>query len=232
MKLKTKWEKKDVKKLLLTTVLITAGILAIGGNTSKAALQANATTHANPASKNGIGWMEEIRKMETEGNTMGLTETLGTDLTASSGSNNIDVHMMRTTEYGAVAILSASGFGNPKKLSEVTEKTSTGNVTGVYMGTRMEWTAGVRLASTVKKNARYYDLYESTNASAKVGDALGTDTTTNKGCAGWHDTSNTWFYDTNSAFARGGSGVFSFNGYIWTGHYICGRGVAVVGAGL
>lgn len=38
---------------------------------------------------------------------MGLDETFNADLT-SKESNNIDVHMMRSTEYGAIAILSAS----------------------------------------------------------------------------------------------------------------------------
>ena len=227
MRFKTKCEK------IFIIVVITGAILMLNKGISQAALQANATTHANPPSKKGAVWIEEIRKMETLGQTMGLDETLNTDLSPKT-SNNIDVHMIRTTEYGAIAILSASGFGNPKKLSEVTEKTSTGNVTGVYMGTRWDWTAGVMSATTVGKNARYYDLYNSTNASAKVGDALGTADTPNKGCAGWHGTTNTgWLYAADRGFGRGGSGVFSFHGgYFWASYYCCGRGVAVVGTGL
>ncbi len=225
-------EKKNMKKMIVTTTLIAAGIMMIGGNTSKAALQANATTHANPPSKTGAVWMEEIRKMETSGQTMGLDETLNTDLSPKT-SNNIDVHMIRTTEYGAIAILSASGFGNLKKLSEVTEKTSTGNITGVYMGTRWDWTAGVMSATTVGKNSRYYDLYDSTNASAKVGDALGTDATPNKGCAGWHGAgSANWVSGAYPGFVRGYNGVFSFTYGYWTSGFSYGRGVAVVGTGL
>ena len=228
-------ERRNMKKILITTVLITAGIVAIGGNTSKAALQANATTHASPTSKTGAYWIEEIRKMETSGQTMGLTETLGTDLTSSSGSNNIDVHMMRTTEYGAMAILSASGFGNPKKLSEVSTKTTTGNVTGVYINTsNYEWTAGVGASNTVGKNARYYDLYTTSNSSAKVGDALGTASATNPGCAGWHGAGySSWISSTDCGFRRGQGGIFSFvaNGS-WAGNGGMGRGVAVVKEGV
>ena len=230
-------ERRNVKKILITTAIITAGIVTIGGNTSKAALQANSATHASPTSKTGAYWIEEIRKMETSGQTMGLTETLATDLTPSSGSNNIDVHMIRTTEYGAMAILSASGFGNPKKLSEVSTKTTTGNVTGVYINTSYyEWTAGVAAANTVGKNARYYDLYTTSNSSAKVGDALGTADTPNPGCAGWHDAGGVSWLDSNiRGFLRGGGRIFYAGGYNyvdWTRNTSMGRGVAVVGTGL
>ena len=75
---------------------------------------------------------------------MGLTETLN-GLNATSASNGIDVHMMLPTEYGAVAILSASGYGNPKKLRDeanAQKRTTTGNSTGVYFtGDRWEVTA-------------------------------------------------------------------------------------------
>lgn len=173
---------------------------------------------------------------------MGLNETINTDLTSAS-SNNIDVHMMRTTEYGAMAILSASGFGYSGRLQDAPVKSTTGNVTGVYVtGNRWEWTAGVRRASTVGKDARYYDLYTINNqASAKVGDALGLDTyTTNPGCSGWHGASSAvWLNGENPGFLRGNGGMFSFNGSsyssngaVWASYNYYGRGVAVVGTGL
>ena len=226
-------EKRSMRKVMMTTMLVIAGILMIGGTSSKAALQANMTTHNAKGTKTGAQWIEQIRQMETAGQTMGLNETLNTDLSPKT-SNNIDVHMMRTTEYGAVAILSASGFGNPKKLSEVSIKSSTGNVTGVYMGDRWEWTAGVCSASTVGKNARYYDLYTTSNTSAKVGDALGTDSTPNKGCARWHGAGySSWLGDASCGFRRGSTGVFSFSGgSTWTDVNYCSRGVAVVGTGV
>ena len=229
-------EKRNMKKVLITTALVTASMLAIGGTSSQAALQANATTHAAGKTYTGAALIQSIRQMETAGQTMGLTETLKTDLTSNT-SNNIDVHMMKTTEYGAMAILSASGFGYSGKLADAPVKSTTGNVTGVYvMGTRWEWTASVCNATTVGKNARYYDLYKiSDQTSAKVGDALGLDTyTTNPGCSGWHGASKPyWLNNTSNGFRRGNGGMFSFNGNnTWTGNNNCGRGVAVVGTGL
>ena len=167
---------------------------------------------------------------------MGLNETINGQLVAST-SNNIDVHMMKTTEYGAMAILSASGFGWKGKLADAPVKSTTGNVTGVYvMGTRWEWTAGVCSASTVGKDARYYDLYTTSQTSAKIGDALGLDSyTDNPGCSGWHGASYaSWLNYTNCGFVRGNGGVFSFSNDYWnsSGSAYCGRGVAVVGTGL
>lgn len=100
------------------------------------------------------------------------------------------MHLMKTTEYGAMAILSASGYGNPSNDKAITS--TTGNETGVMINTSYwEWTAGGYKSAPVfsGKNARYYDSYEASNTSAKVGDALGTKDTTNPGCAGWHQAS-------------------------------------------
>jgi len=76
-------------------------------------------------------WMINVRKMEELGGTMGLSETLNDNLTSSSTSNSIDVHMEKNVEYGALAILSASSYGNPNKVED--GNTTTGNVTGVVM---------------------------------------------------------------------------------------------------
>lgn len=231
---------KKLKQILVVSTLL-LGMLAIGETSSQAALQSNVATHAAGKTATGASWIQSIREMETAGQTMGLTETLKTDLTSNT-SNNIDVHMMKTTEYGAMAILSASGFGYSGKLADAPVKSTTGNVTGVYvMGTRWEWTAGVCDATTVGKNARYYDLYKiNDQTSAKVGDALGLDTyTTNPGCSGWHGANvHTWFSSNVCGLSHGSSGIFSFQGYAfngsntWTRGINCGRGVAVVGSGL
>ena len=185
---------KKLKQILVTSALV-LGMLTIGGTSSQAALQSNPTTHSSGKTATGASWITSIREMEKSGQTMGLNETIGSNLVATSSSNNIDVHMMRTTEYGAMAILSASGFGWSGKLADAPVKSTTGNVTGVYVpGNRWEWTAGVCADSTVGKDARYYDLYKiSDQTSAKVGDALGLDTyTTNPGCSGWHGASSAW----------------------------------------
>ncbi|MCI9040193.1 MAG: hypothetical protein HFJ29_10215, partial [Clostridia bacterium] len=73
-------EKRSMRKVMMTTMLVIAGILMIGGTSSKAALQANMTTHNAKGTKTGAQWIEQIRQMETAGQTMGLNETLNTDL--------------------------------------------------------------------------------------------------------------------------------------------------------
>ena len=77
---------------------------------SNAVLNSNGSTaHATRPAY----WITAIRQLETLGGGMGLTETLNSDLSSSSGSNNIDVHMEKNTEYGALAILTVSSYGNP-----------------------------------------------------------------------------------------------------------------------
>ena len=220
---------KKTKLILLTLIILLVTILL---NTSEvqATLQANPNTHYKKADT-PTNWMTNFRKMEETGGAMGLSETLNADLTSSSGSNNIDVHMMRTTEYGAIAILSASGYGNSQTLKNSTIKTTTGNKTGVYLsGGNWEYNAGGlegRIFSGVNK--KYYDTYTGERNSARVGDALGE--RTNNGCQGWHSASGSgWVSGSYPYFMRDYGGVFSF-GYYDSNAY-GGRGVAVCGEGL
>ena len=226
-------EKTKLKLILLVVVLAVMVLLPVGN--VNASLQANPNTH-NKKVDGPTNWMSNIRSMEKSGEAMGLSETLNSDLTASSDSNGIDVHMMKSTEYGAIAILSASGYGNPQKLQNSTEKTTTGNKTGVYFsGANWEWVAGGLQGSIFGGvNSKYYDSYTGAQESAKVGDALGTSGTTNPGCAGWHSASNTnWVNGSNPYFVRDNVGLFSFNGYGSRSYgSSLARGVAVCGAGL
>ena len=219
---------KKTKLILLTLIIMLATILL---NT----MEVQATLQANPNTtykKKDIptNWMTNFRKMEETGGAMGLSETLNADLTPSSGSNNIDVHMMRTTEYGAIAILSASGYGNSKTLQNSEIKTTTGNKTGVYLGNKLEYTAGgIGVGSSfIGVNRKYYDLYSSSRSSAKVGDALGEKT--NNGCRGWHSAQ---YSDWNRDYFIRGNGIFSYGKY--TNDYdkdYYSHGVAVCGEGL
>ena len=89
-----------------------------------------------------------------------------------------------------MAILSASVYGNPNNEKAMTSTTR--NETGVMIDTtKCEWTAGGYTGAPVfsGKNARYWDNYGTSNSSAKAGDALGTATTANPGCARWHQAS-------------------------------------------
>ena len=228
MKEKTKLQTK------LTAVAVTlfaAAVLPTGQ--VKAALQSNPNTQYK-TQYNPTTWMTQIRQIETSGNAMGLSETLNSDLTSSSESNGIDVHMMKSTEYGAIAILSASGYGNPQTLQSSSVKTTTGNKTGIYFsGSNWEWVAGGLSGSIFSGvNSRYFDTYSGSQASARIGDALGSASTTNPGCAGWHSASySNWVYSSYPYFVRGDGGLFSFNYFNASSSY-CARGVAVVGAGL
>ena len=208
---------------------------------SKAALQANPNTHYTKTDSIE-NFMINIRKMEESNGTMGLKETFNEDLTSSSGSNGIDVHMERSTEYGAVAILSASGYGNANTLQNSEIKTTTGNKSGIYFsGTNWEWVAGKKIDSNIIGNAKYWDLYTTSSESAKVGDALGTTKTTNPGCTGWHSSvTSGWITNGAYYFGRGGQQLFSYgriniyqdgySGAITSG--ATSRGVAVVGEGF
>ena len=226
--------KEKTKQKMLAFILVVAFAILMPFSNVKASLQANPNTH-NKKVDGPTNWMSNIRSMEKSGEAMGLSETLNSDLTASSDSNGIDVHMMKSTEYGAIAILSASGYGNPQKLQDSTEKTTTGNKTGVYFsGANWEWVAGGLQGSIFGGvNSKYYDSYTGAQASAKVGDALGTSGTTNPGCTEWHSASNPLWVGSGSApyFERDNGGLFSF--YI-NGDYgsNLARGVAVCGAGL
>ena len=223
---------KTKLKLILLVVLLAVMVLLPVGNV-KASLQANPNTH-NKKVDVPTNWMSNIRSMEKSGEAMGLSETLNSDLTASSDSNGIDVHMMKSTEYGAIAILSASGYGNSKTLQNSIEKTTTGNKTGVYFsGANWEYVAGGLEGSIFGGvNSKYYDSYTGAQASAKVGDALGTSGTTNPGCAGWHSASSTdWVDGRYPYFIRDGGGLFSFSNGSSGGSGLA-RGVAVCGAGL
>ena len=225
---------KKTKLILLTLIILLVTILL---NTSEvqATLQANPTTHYKKSDL-PTNWMTNIRKMEETGGSMGLDETLNADLTSSSGSNNIDVHMMRSTEYGAIAILSASGYGNSKTLQNSEIKTTTGNKTGVYLsGGDWEFNAGGlenRIFSGVNK--KYYDEYTNSINSAKVGDALGEKS--NNGCKGWHKgRSGEWVNISCQYFKRYYNGFFSYSNDGATSSTkpaSCSRGVAVCGEGL
>ena len=221
---------KKTKLILLTLIIMLATIL-LNTMEVQATLQANPNTHYK---KDDIlkSWITNFRKMEETGGAMGLSETLNADLTPSSGSNNIDVHMMRATEYGAIAILSASGYGNSKTLQNSEIKTTTGNKTGVYFsGQNMEYTAGVFGKTEVAAiNEKYYDSYTNSKSSAKVGDALGEKS--NNGCNGWHKARySNWVGASEFCFARGDGGIFSVDSHSNDYTYKA-RGVAVCGEGL
>lgn len=168
------------QKKFFIIVIILVGIILLPKEVL-AVLQANPNTNG---AKTDIekNWMSNIRNMETANQAMGLEETIDkTTKNATSSSNGIDVHMIKTTEWGTVAILSASGYGNIMPVHSSTIKSTTGNKTGVYFPLKSEGTAGVFSGRNFFSGVdeKYYDVYTTNNDSAKVGDALGTSSTTN-----------------------------------------------------
>ena len=167
----------------------------------------------------------------------GLSDAINaTDLTSSN--KNLDVHMEKNTEFGAMAILSASSYGNKNKITS--GATTTGNASGIVMNINKEWVAsGAGLSqSTYAKNAktRYINNDYTTTAGGKyhVGDALD--------IGAWHGgTGNNWIVSYGDyGFVRAYSGsIFSYcgysNGYDYAGNIAknwASRAAIVVGSGI
>lgn len=203
------------KKILIVFIIIMSLSLVLQINKVQAALQAN---EDNPAKKARNTWMTEVRQMESLGGTLGLKETQNADLTSSSGSNNLDIHMQKNTEYGAMALLSASAYGKPTKIEN--GETTTGNETGVVIPYNNEWTAAqytdfANVLGLPKGAQRYWDSYNLKDATNKAGDAL-------LETRGWHSTKNAYAYDQQQfsgyynhykpgGIIRNMNGIFGFN---------------------
>ena len=82
-----------------------------------------------------------IRLMEAKDGPLGLDMEINeTNVYQGYGSNNIDVHMIKNSEYGATAILAISAYGAGSYSSVNSTKYTTGNYTGIYgMGNEAIW---------------------------------------------------------------------------------------------
>lgn len=219
-----------VKNKILTAMVfgtILSGLII--PNKANAALQSNGGT---PAKKDLSTWMLQIRQMQELGGTLGRTDSVDTTK-LTSGATDLDIHMEKNTEYGAMAILSASAYGNPNKIND--GETTTGNSTGVVMNLNWEWVSAGQTISGNFKNAyrRYKNEYTITYV-AKIGDAINeTD--------GWHGSQkNVWLSSsTSSGLLRSGIGsIFSYYGNSKANataditHLYHSRAAIVVGTGL
>lgn len=189
-------------KRMFPIVLLILLCLILNPTKVHAVLQSNGGT---AVTKSLEAWMLEIRQMQSSGGTLGLTD--GINATNLSSSNtNLDIHMEKNTEYGALILLSASSYGNPSKIAD--GGTTTGNSTGVVMKINKEWVAaGAGITSSsryVNALGRYKNEYTTTYA-AKRGDAI----------LNWHGSdSSVWLYNTGtSGLLRSySSSVFSYWG--------------------
>ena len=198
-------------KILITIFLIIFLQIIILCTTSQAALESNGNT---PATKDVGSWLNSIRKMESAGGTLGLSETINdTTLLGTSSSNSLDIHMEKNGEYGIMAILSASSYGNPNPVGD--GETTTGNPTGIKINLNKEWVSAGTVSACwqyANADARYKDIYTATG-TRKNGDAL-------LETSGWHSSgASTWFSGNDrSGMVRSYSGsLFSFYGY-WGGY--------------
>lgn len=189
------------KKLLIIVTLV-ALVLLLGTSNVKAVLQSNGGTAAK---KTIDQWMLQIRQMQSAGGTLGLTDTINsTGLTSTN--TNLDIHMQKNTEFGAVALLSASSYGNPNVIAD--GETTTGNASGVVMKINKELvSADIGIPGTTYINAlgRYKNKYTTSIDSAKRGDAS----------LNWHGSgSSTWLsVSDRGIFLRAHSGsIFSYYG--------------------
>lgn len=197
------------KKLALTAVLM----LILVALSTRGVFAYQSTPNGTGVTNTATVWMPGIRQMEGAGRGMGLSETVNTSNgLATSASNNIDVHLQKNTEYGAIVLLGASdygkqGTGTARYMSKGSTArsgmsglaTSTGNASGIYelgyydmniSSTNMfEWTAGGGTSFLSAFDKRYRDIYE-TSGVGKPGDA-----TVENGVNinSWHGSAVTYF---------------------------------------
>ena len=192
-------------------MIILMSIILITPTISQAALQSNGNTSAK---YNINEWIWKVREMQGAGGTLGLTDSIDWDKEGgkylTSNNPNLDIHMEKNTEFGAMAILSASSYGNPNPIGN--GETTTGNITGVVINFDNEWVAAGQITSATTyavATSRYKDNY-TTNYVAKAGDAI-------EETKQWHMEKNddhyTWItLDTTAGLLRSGKGWMGYGG--------------------
>ena len=148
----------------------------------------------------------------------GLSDTINSDL--SSSNKNLDIHMQKNTEFGGYALLSASQYGNPNKITD--GGTTTGNASGIVMKINKEWVAaGAGLErSTYAKNAKARYINNDYTASNVMTGNLHKGDTLDIG--NWHSSTSTkWIWSKDwDGFLRAYSGsIFSYYGTGDTDYY-------------
>lgn len=227
--------KKKLSRIFV--IMVAMGLMLLSTTHVQAALQANGNTSKTDTLEN---WIVNVRKMESTGGTLGLTDIINnsTLLSTATKSNNLDIHMEKNTEFGAMAILSASSYGNPNKISN--GDTTTGNKTGIVINLNKEMVAVYNAPEHTQyknMNKKYIELFDKNNYNAKAGDAISE-------TAMWHGaTKAEWLHRSyNTILLRSYSGsIFSYYGgasstnYSFDAYYNkpwSSRAVIVVGNGF
>lgn len=219
------------KKIMATLVLGIIGSTIITTSSVQAAMQSIPTTTQNSTKTDTPdNWILNVRKMEEANGGMGLSEKVGNDGLATTEANDVDVHLLKNTEYGAIVLLGASDYGKQGAVGGTGQDrwmtqggtqtsgtatnlaTTTGNVTGIYeVGYRdmnlstpqVEWVAGGLNTFLPNFASRYINRYTTSEDSALPGDA----TVETKG---WHATATNfyWVNSSNPVFMRGGANAY------------------------
>ena len=229
---------QKLKNKVIAILLISAIITLFNANISNAVVESRPDS-ASLVSKTASEFFALIRQMETSGGPMGLNATVDEQGNETSSSNNIDVHMIKNTEYGTAGMLAASVYGS-KSSRGYSNGTTTGNATGIYqMGTgsdgdKKEYMAAILGTAsnsyiTNIKNApqKYWDNYTELKVS-KTGDGT---LEIPWGTTNWVTSSSTVFYRGNDYYYY--YGVFHTDSYggVRSSNYSS-RAVVVSGVGL
>lgn len=234
------------RKILTMIALGIIGIITLSTTVHAAYQSVGRGTAQMDSATNGV---INIRKMESIGGGMGLQETINNNTgLATSDPNNIDVHMLKNTEYGAILLLGASDYGkqgtsiesrrmDQGATSNATQPmaTTTGNKYGIfeigyydmYIGNNGVFESVAGGASNFLTNIakRYVNRYTTSKSSALPGDA--TTETEN-----WHGAnSSIWVDSIHPALKRGYYSAFEYSyGYEVENNYT--RAAVVVGKGF
>lgn len=206
--------KNKIRKVLVLIILMIL-ILSIPGS-----VQANVQSVKNSSTTTGTTGIHTadqfyllIRQMESNTGPMGLSATIdSTTGEETSFSNNIDTHIIKDTEWGAMAMLMDSDYGSKQAGSGTWEiSSSTGNATGVYeIFSGWEVTSGIPTDNYVEsycsaskiRNAesKYKNDYNERNYIGSIKDIYYW-----KNGGGGHSVS----YGYSALYAFGGNGAFS-----------------------
>lgn len=118
--------KKYFSKKLFLSIIVVLAILFMHKNVYAVGGQASGTSNLF---SDVSYFFELIRAMETSTGTLGKSSNINTDTYVDNSGNGIDCHLEKNTEYGTIALLATSEYGNATSNDNV----STGlGSTGVF----------------------------------------------------------------------------------------------------
>ena len=201
------------KIALISVLIMLLGVILTGNVNASLQSRPGATSLVN---KSASVFFLLSRQMETSSGPMGLNATIeiqNDKVVETSASNNIDVHMIKNTEYGTAAMLAASSYG--KCPTGSSSASTTGNSSGIMQmaGGKLEHVAGIY--NTGKAGADYKYIY---NADSWHKNLYATDVAKDSYIPGdatyethnWYGSSNSNFVSASYPIFRRGTPVFGY----------------------